>query len=275
MVRKVHTREELESMSQAELDKLKRDTEDELDESKGTEASEEKEHAKELEDLNQTTKDLKAELWGNAGDKKQAYHDAQANYTGEGEAVAEIEKEIREETNPIMDLKFEISQIQEDLGMKLMILSDCECKNADEAALLSKKKTLQAELLAVHAEGSAQGPERVRKIETAIEIEKLEREIVTVIRATQDDQKEYDTGVNELQEMQEAMKRNSSMVGTQQVKSDDLLATRAASLAKAKETLERMIADKKQQHADLEKRAEDMKAKVAELEKELAACGCA
>ena len=34
----------------------------------------------------------------------------------------------------------------------------------------------------MHAEGSAQGPERVRKIETAIEIEKLEREIVTVIR---------------------------------------------------------------------------------------------
>jgi len=272
MVRKVHTREELESKSQAELDKLKRDTEDELDESKGTEASQEKEHAKALEDLNSTTKELQAELEGNAADKKQAYHDDQANYTGEGEEVAEIEKEIREETNPIMDLKFEMSQVQEDLGYKLMVLSDCECKNADEAALLAKKKKLQAQMLAIHAE--AQGPERVRKIETAMDIEKLEREIVTVMRATQDDQKAYDDGVNELQDMQEAMKRNNSMVGTQQVKSQDLLDTRAASLAKAKEALERMIADKKQQHADLKKRVEDMKAKVSELEKELAECGC-
>lgn len=259
-------------MSQAELDKLKRDTADELDESKGTEAAEEKEHAKELEELNTTTKELQNELEGSAGDNKQAYNDAKANYSGESEAVAEIEKEIREETNPIMDLKFELSQVQEDLGMKLMILSDCECKSKDEAALLSKKKTLQAQLLALHAE--AQGPERVRKIETAIEIEKLEREIVTVIRATQDDQKSYDAGVNELQEMQEAMKRNNSLVGTQQVKSQDLLDTRAASLAKAKETLEKMIADKKQQHADMEKRVKDMKDKVAELEQELAECGC-
>jgi chromosome segregation ATPase len=297
LVRKVRTREELEALSQAALDKLLCDSENELDELKGSLKEQEKEHAKALDGLNTSTKDLKEELWGAAADAKATYQEAQANYSGEAETVAQLEEDLQNEAHKVTDLKFEFSQVQEDVGFKLMVLENCKCEKkeekaekaeaADEATTaapaaagpsfqlsLAAVPSLRAQLAALRVELRSEGPERVKQIETAMQIERVETELVTVTKALDEEQSAYDAAVRGLGDAQEAMKRNASSVSTKAVSSQSLMNKRAEAQGKAQEALGHMVAVKKAQAESAQSKLESVKKQVKELEQALSECGC-
>jgi len=273
LVRKVHTRDELDGMSQVQLDTLLRDTERELDEAKGNEEYMTKKHETGLKKLNETVTDMQNSLWDKSAETKGSYAETQSKYSQDAETVATIEANIAKMSDELSGAKSSLSMLHKELEYPLMSAAGCQCKAAEDAAaallsVRSRGHQTKAQLLTVHAKTKGVN------LETVFEIERLEAEFVLVLTETGAAQAAYDKNVRDLNALTEKAQINGKMVAGQQERAAEFLNTRVKAQDKALTALRTMESRK---HDDVERVKGDLEAakeKLASLEEELANCGC-
>merc|ERR1719460_2586874 len=297
IVRKTHTREELEALTLAELDKMLRESEDELDELKGALEAAKKDHGKKLKDMNETTKDMRDEMWKETGESKAAQLALKENYTGEGKLIAEMEDDLKLQSDNVTNLKITFGDLQEELGYQLAALNGCpDCHKKEALLLAAKAESLFADrpeaagaaLLESHlallrrdavAARSAEEPlpesPRAKKLKTVLPIEKLEMQLVKVTEETQEEQESYDTTMRAFIAAQDKMKLNHTTVTSRQEREADSLDVRVASQEKVKEALVKIVASKKEQAENIAVRLHAAESQVKGLKKMLGQCNCA
>jgi chromosome segregation ATPase len=294
LVRKSHTRDELTAMSQVELDKLLRDSEDELDELKGALEAAKKDHAEKLKEMNETTKGMQDELWKETGTNKAGYMTLKGNYSAEAEEVAKMEEDLKIAADNVTNLKITFGDLQEELGYQLSALNGCpDCHKQDVLLLAAKAESLFADrpeasgraLLDSHLallrqnavaedEPLKESP-RAKKLKTVLPIEKLEMQLVKVVEETQEDQAAYDTAMRAFIASQDKMKLNHTTVTSRQEREADSLDVRVASQEKAKEALVKIVASKQEQAENIALRLHAAETQVKGLKKLLNKCNCA
>lgn len=283
IVRKVHTREELEAMTQAELDKLLRDEENELDEMGGALTASKKKHEEHIKEMNETTQAMEDELFNETDTKKSTYEDLKSNYSGEADEVKDLEGELKTQSDNITNLKFEFEQLHEEMEYQMMVLENCNCPEENlgllaanaEAVLAGRPAAEGAALLSHHQAVLRQSnPGRQMMLKTAITIEKEEAKLVEATIEAQDEQSGYDAMVNALMATQEKMKSNHTRVSSRQVRDQESLELRSESQDKAKEALVKMVGTKTEQAETIAGHLHAAETQVAALKKKLAACGC-
>jgi len=300
IVRKTHTREELEAMTLAELDKMLRESEDELDELNGALEAAKKDHAKKLKDMNETTKEMRDEMWKETGESKAAQLAMKENYTGEGKLIAEMEDDLKLQSENVTNLKIKFGDLQEELGYQLAALNGCpDCHKKELLLCAAKAESLFADrpaadghaLLDSHlallrqnaaavrqaqnVEAGADESPRAKKLKVILPIEKLEMQLVKVTEDTQDDQAAYDTAMRGFIAAQDKMKLNHTTVTSKQEREGDSLDVRVASQEKAKEALEKIVASKKAQAENVASRLHAAETQVKAMNKMLGECNCA
>merc|ERR1719389_255685 len=297
IVRKTHTRDELTAMSQVELDKMLRESEEELDELKGALKAQKKDHAEKLKEMNETTKDMQDNLWKETGDNKAGYMDLKQNYTAEAEEVAKMEEDLKIASENVTNLKITFGDLQEELGYQLAALNGCpDCHKKELLLFAAKAESLFADrpeaagaaLLDSHLALLRQNavafraqddplPEspRAKKLKTVLPIEKLEMQLVKVTEETQEDQAAYDTAMRAFIAAQDKMKLNHTTVTSRQEREADSLDVRVASQEKAAEALEKIVASKQEQAENIALRLHAAETQVKGLNKMMGECNCA
>jgi hypothetical protein len=270
-------------MTQAELDKLLRDSENELEEMGGALVVAEKDHEKHINEMNASTLGMQDDLWNETDTKKAAYEDAKGNYSGEAELVKELEDELKAQAENVTNLKIKFGDLNEEMEYQMMVLDNCNCPeenlgliaSAAEAALngrpVSEGPALLAKQKALLRE---QDPGRQMMLKTCIEIERVEAKLVEATKAAQDEQSAYDATVNGLMAQQEKMKMNHTTFSGKQVRDADSIVTRSDAQQKAKDALTNMVATKTGQAESIALRLHAAETQVEALKTKLSACGC-
>ena len=75
-----------------------------------------KDHGKKLKDMNETTKEMRDEMWKETGESKAAQLAMKENYTGEGKLIAEMEDDLKLQSENVTNLKIKFGDLQEELG---------------------------------------------------------------------------------------------------------------------------------------------------------------
>jgi hypothetical protein len=301
IVRKSHTREELEVLSQVELDKLLRDSEDELDELTGALEAQKKDHADKLKDMNETTKGMQDELWKETGTSKAGYMTLKKNYSAEADEVAKMEDDLKMAADNVTNLKITFGDLQEELGYQLAALNGCpDCHKEGVLLVAAKAESLFADrpasagqaLLDSHlallrqnaavaareeqrSEEDLKESPRAKKLKSILPIERLEMKLVKVTEETQDDQAAYDTAMRDFIAVQDKMKLNHTTVTSRQEREADSLDVRVESQEKAKAALDKIVASKSEQAENIALRLHAAETQVAALKKKLSSCNCA
>jgi hypothetical protein len=285
IVRKSHTREELEAMSQVELDKMLRESEDELDELKGALEAQKKDHAAKLGEMNDTTKAMQDSLWKETGENKGAYSTLKSS--AEADEVAKLEDDLKMTADNVTNLKITFADLQEELGYQLSALNGCpKCHEKGVLLVAAKAESLFADqpekegrkLLDSHLsllrEAAKESP-RAKKLKVILPIEKLEMQLVKVTEETQEDQAAYDTAVRGFIAAQDKMKLNHTTVTSRQEREADSLDVRVESQEKAKAALEKIVAAKSGQAENIALRLHAAETQVKALKKQMSTCNCA
>jgi hypothetical protein len=270
-----------------ELDKMLRESEEELDELKGALEAQKKDHAAKLKEMNETTKGMQDELWKETGTNKAAQMTLKKNYTGEAEEVAKMEDDLKISSDNVTNLKITFGDLQEELGYQLSALNGCpDCHKKEVLLLAAKAESLFADRpeaagqalldshLALLRTAAAESP-RAKKLKTVLPIEKLETQLVKVTEDTQDDQAAYDTAMRAFMDTQDKMKLNHTTVTSRQEREADSLDVRVASQEKAKEALVKIVASKQEQAENIALRLHAAETQVKGLKKLLSKCNCA
>jgi len=283
IVRKVHTREELEANTQAELDKLLRDEQNELEEMEGALVASKKKHKKALDEMNASVLGKQDDLWNETDTKKSSYEDLKSNYSGEADEVKTLEEELKAQADNATNLKIKFADLHEEMEYQIMVLENCNCPEENlgliaanaEATLDGRPATEGAALLSQDkAVMRTQDPGRQMMLKTAITIEKEEAKLVEATVAAQDEQGGYDATINALLSQKEKIEMNHTRVSSRQVRDAESLEHRSESQDKAKEALESMVATKTEQAENIALRLHAAETQVGALKEKLAACGC-
>merc|ERR1719446_436490 len=255
-------------MSQSELDQLLRASESELDELRGSLAAEEKDHAISLSRLNKSTQAFQDQLWGEAADEKQAYREGREAYNNGTEEIAKLDGELKKAAKALADVSYEVSNVHTGLGQKLMGLEscfqmererwDCMIREFHAAEKEAEKEAIAGDFVTDPSNPLGWGlslvalrdPARVKRLQTGMEVEKIEAQLVAVTERQQAEQRDFDAGVRALQESKENLERNATTVSRHAEIARDHLAAEAEAQGRSQDALLRLVAGKKKQAHD-------------------------
>lgn len=278
LVRRVKSRDELEKLSQPELDAYKRDVDSELDELKGEKDAAIEKHKTELKEMKETSKEISDQMTAKAGEGKSDFAAKQAQYTADAEKVADLENQVKELSDRQAAAQANLAVVNGDLEFNLMNAQSCDCEGVEvvlakhgrhvhhrksNSEVRKEKKAKKASLLSA--------PD----FKTIFHIEKVESEIVDLLTDIQKGQSEYDAEVRDIQHGRKMAELNHTKVMSSAGKDADLLKTRAEAQADAVKALEAMVESREKQAEAMEARADRAKEQLDGLTAELQKCGCA
>lgn len=284
LIRRVQTRNELEKLSQPDLDAFKREVDAEKVSLTGEKDASAEKHEKELKEMKATSKELTDQMNSKTDESKATFKKDQASYVADAEAVKELETKVRELSDRQASAQADLSVVNGDLEFNLMNAQSCEC-DAVETVLI---KHLHHKHKAPTNATARKSNSEVRKekkqkaallaapdFKTIFAIEKTETEIVALLKDIQEGQSAYDAEVRAIQHARDAFQLNHTHVTSNGMKDADLLSKRHEAQGDAKKALEDMATAKEGMVEAAEARAKDAKAQLEELTAELKKCGCA
>jgi len=276
LVRRVKTREELEKLSQPDLDAYEREVDAELDELKGTQESAAKKHKDALKDMHETSDELTKQMTEKTNAADADNKKGQEEYKAGGEKVKKLEKELQGLSDKQSAAQAELATVNSNLEFEVLNAQGCECDAVE--TVLAKHGHKHSR---VHGKGKKGNLTKKKTsllsapdLKKVFKIEKTEAEIVDIMKDVQAEQSDYDTEVRAIQHDREAAERNHTHVVSSAGRDSDLLKKRASAQEDALKVLESMVSSKSKAVEAAESRAKDAKAQLDELTAELRRCGC-
>lgn len=262
IIRKVHTRDDLEEMAQTELNKLARDLENEERELIAQFEGAAAEQEDKLKASGDQAQDLIDQLEGN----NNATYDSQQGMLAELKQgmldIAAQEKTHEEQVTKINQQRILWKQLNADMQMELARLSGCDCSTE----ILVKTGSVQKRsgLLSV------KGPD----YPTIFKIEKLEAAIVKLLTQIQDDQTEFNAKMNAIRDSIESAKMKEAARQTKLTNDDVSIKARREAQLKQKETLDGMVLSKNNTLTSMTAKLDDLQGHMASIAQHLQECGC-